>query len=129
MTLRNYITTIEGAKRAREIATRKENRLLAPRLTDYNLIPEIYGRYKTLGVRREFFRRVFVLVIVSLYSPKSLVGYKLNEGLRDRLAALFMCEKSLVSHLMRNTIFWYKNDKSYQDAVNLALEELGYSDF
>lgn len=129
MTLKNYIAIIESARREREIASRKEHRLLIPRMTDYDLIPEIYDKCKALGISKEFFRRVFVLVIISLYSPKSLVGHKLNEGLRDRIADLFNCERSLVSHLMRNTVFWYKNDKAYQDMVDLALEELGYSEF
>lgn len=129
MTLKNYITTIENACRDTSLAIRKEHRLLIPRMTDYDLIPEIYQRFKELDIKSDFSRRVFILVIVSLYSPKSFVGRKLNEGLRDRLAKLFNCERSMVSHLMRNTIFWYKNDKAYQDTVNMVLEKLGYSDF
>ena len=129
MTLIDYIAVIENARREKEIAARKEHRLLVPKLDDYELIPDIYERFKEIPVPKDFFKSVFVLVIVSLYSPKSIIGYSLNGGLRNKLASIFGCHRSLVSHIMRNTIFWYKNDKAYQETVNRVLSELGYSDF
>lgn len=129
MTPEEFIITVERVQWESERLLRRKQRLLSPRLEDYALIPGLYERYTKLNIQREMSRRVFVLVIMLLYSPKSLIGRKLNLGLRDELAKLFRCERSLISHLMRNIVFWYKNDKSFRSLADYALEELGYSDF
>ena len=66
----------------------------------------------------------FLLVILFLYSPIALVGGRIVNGVRDKLAQLFgFTSPSAVSNLCKSINSFYSTYKGYRKNVNQLCDE------
>lgn len=119
----------ETISRVREIRTEKsklsseEGELTRPVLDDLGLIDDIYECYQayladnniplTSGERRKF-----ILVVLFLYSAGALAGGKMRLGIRDKIAEVTGCTRSLISHNCENLMFHYEHYKDFKEGVD-----------
>lgn len=133
MTLYDYLSAIESAKRERTLAEQRERALAKPPLKDRSRVPELYECFKKQFPSKPknqevamVRRRMFVLIIARLYCPHSLAGGKLGE-VRGDIARIFHCSPSAISHSFRHLCFHFKNVKTFrqetEDVFRAIIEE------
>ena len=107
----------------------REMALSTPLLTELEYIPMLYKWYCELsgcceesGGLNAHQKGQFLLIILFFYSPITLVGGRIVNGVRDRLAKLFgFNSPSAVSNL-RDAISFYETYKGYR---NLPVIDIG----
>jgi len=121
--------------RVREIRTLKsqlsteEGELTRPMLDDLSLIDDIYECYQAYLADNNIpitsaERRKFILVVLFLYSAGALAGGKMKLGIRDRVAEVTGCTRSLISHNCENLMFHYEHYKDFKDGVDDILRRV-----
>lgn len=114
----NRITGLQNQRRNidGEIAV-----LSVPILTDVRKIKDIYQIFVSVighpPVEDE--RKAFVMIILYLYSPDSLIGKKIRKGVRREISALFLDKSpSWVSQSNSYLLFYYQTYKSFRCMVD-----------
>lgn len=128
----NIAETIRNIRKAREElrqAVRKENICCSPMLTDYKLVPRLYGMFCELAESRKMsevdIRKLFIFIIQYLYAPRNLVGCKMPSGLRRVLAgAMGVNAMSVVSRGASETLHHYQVYTQFRDEVNRIFGEM-----
>jgi len=112
-----------------EIAKDLVNRAV---LYDLGIIPEItdiiFCHDKIQGINDFEKREIILAVILKLYDPDHLEGYKkMKSGLRGSIAILFKCSPTRITHLsqkVNNLLSIYKDFEVNVDYfVNLIIEK------
>ena len=138
MTLFDFIKEAETARRDKHEAIKRERKVLSPVLKDFTLIPELWESFnkhlppKNNTVEENMHRRrVFMLLVIRLYSPKALAGYNLDGKTRKYLAEQVGCSKSSLSHSFRNLTFQFMAVRSFREeaegVIYSVLSEKGIS--
>lgn len=77
-------------------------------------------------------RRLFIAVILHLYTPQSyyqpLDGIILSNGLVKTLCEVLGCGRSWISETARKVITWEKSYEDFSERVQGALEEISHED-
>lgn len=130
MTIYNYIIQIENDRKEKQRAILRERLHHVPLLTDYAIIPDLYRCFLSFfptpkNTEDEMLRRrVFMLIIIRLFNPRALAGYKLDGRTRKGLARTFGTTPSNISHLFRNLSFQFKNIGSFREVVEVSFQKL-----
>lgn len=104
-----------------------------PSLDDLSLLPQIYDAYLNVFRKRGcpqkatqvYHRKKFLLIVLYLYSPKTLAGGKMRVGLRDRLSELFGLSASTpVSDNCSNVVFQYNHYRDFRRDVEIIYNEI-----
>lgn len=106
---------------------RKEAELATPMLTDLEYIPQIFewfcelsGESENGGKLNTDRKMQFLIIIMFFYSPISLTGHRMPNGIRDILTELFGYKsKSAVSNLLKNLVPTYNTYKMFREEVAL----------
>ena len=106
---------------------RKEAELATPMLTDLEYIPQIFEWFCELsgyngdgGKLNTDKKMQFLIIIIFFYSPISLTGHRIPNGIRDILTELFGYKsKSAVSNLLKNLVPTYDNYRVFKEEVDL----------
>ncbi|KAB6370132.1 hypothetical protein LI160_16895 [Bacteroides xylanisolvens] len=106
---------------------RKEAELATPMLTDLEYIPQIFEWFCELsgyngdgGKLNTDKKMQFLIIIIFFYSPISLTGHRIPNGIRDILTELFGYKsKSAVSNLLKNLVSTYDNYRVFKEEVDL----------
>lgn len=106
---------------------RKEAELATPMLNDLEHIPQIFEWFCELsgdsedGGKLNTDRKMqFLIIIMFFYSPISLTGHRIPNGIRDILAELLGYKsKSAVSNHLKNLVPTYDNYKMFREEVDL----------
>ncbi|MCM1297414.1 MAG: hypothetical protein NC311_17895 [Muribaculaceae bacterium] len=104
-----------------------------PILTDFSLLPVLYDAY--LDVFRErgqlhyanrvYHRKKFLLIVMSLYSPITLVGGRMRTGLRKKLAKLFCIpSESTVSDNIKDLLNYYNLYRDFRRDVDVIYKRM-----
>lgn len=129
----SIISELKSLREQKSRISERESELSVPKLTDLELIPEIYKWFCELvgncgaserraGVR---FRKQFIYIIMFLYSPSTLAGGKITTGLRDILARLLGFKSPTgVSNLCADVTFYYNNYKDYRADIEYLYTEI-----
>lgn len=101
--------------------------MVSPALEDINLIPEIFSNHFKDPSDSEK-RMVFIGVILSLYDPDVLAGWKptLKYGIRTQIAKIYSVGETVISHnlqTVRNYYLIYKKYKSQVDTITNQIKE------
>lgn len=110
---------------------KREMALSTPVLTHLEYIPMLYKWYCELsgcseesGGLNADQKGQFLFVILFLYSPIALVGGRIVNGVRDKLAQLFgFTSPSAVSNLCKSINSFYTTYKGYRKNVNQLCDE------
>lgn len=121
------ILSIQEIKQKKESILKLEKEMCSPLLTDFSFIPIIYEWFKSymnelncpinpLSVKHSVKqRKKFILVILYLFAPASIVGNKMPNRLRETIANTLGIEKhSIVSICCKDLVFslrYYKDFK------------------
>lgn len=118
--------------------TRCLNNLGEPLLYDYSLLERMYNTYlkvfesrgKAEQAFRVYNRQKFLIIVLYIYSPKTLAGDRMRIGLRDKLSKLFGLNTSTpISDNCSNLIFNYDKYRDFRRDVeiifNAIIAELG----
>jgi len=124
------ISELKLIRHQQKLLAKREKEVAAPRLTNLDLIPEIYRYFCQLcpheGERRQSVRqrKLFIFVILMLYSPAAMVGGKMPHGLRERLGdALNITARSTISNNHSDLSFLYQTYNDFrEEADNLYFE-------
>lgn len=105
--------------RIEELQKQKEE-LLKPLLADFSYIPSLYEWFK--GVHHApgtQCRKDFIIMILFLYSPATLMGGKMKKGLREVLSSVLeVNEPSIISNNTTEVVFLYNKQRSYRDEID-----------
>lgn len=112
--------------------TERENELMAPVLTDMELVPVIFRWFCEIkggsGVpeRRKGaeFRQKFIFIILFLYSPSALAGGKMRIGLRNKITEVIGGTGTLISHSYSGLMFRYQMYKRYREEIDSIYDEI-----
>lgn len=115
------LENIESLQKEREELRKREEQAFTPDLTDQSKISTIYNWFTSLGGEDV---RVFIMIILLLYHPKSLVGGQMKKGLRKSISKVIGGDESGVSHKCKNVMFIYKNYKTFKDDVKHYYAEI-----
>lgn len=111
---------------------RQLNELTKPTLTDYGLLPYIWSEFvafsKSKGhkpLSSAYERKKFLFVVLMFYSPLSIVGGRLKNGLRDALInTIGKVKGATISYNLRNVDFYYENYKDFSSEVDYFCAEI-----
>lgn len=127
---------IEEIKSLREQKLRlleRERELTKPILTDLDMIGILYEWFKEILESRDCPGRVesvtqrkkFIFIILFLYSPSALVGDKMKNGLRDKLAeVLGVNAQTAISDNRNSVLFSYGLYRCFRQDVDGIYTEI-----
>lgn len=130
------IGKIEGIYRLQEQAKELNKQIEAmgaAMLTDPDLLTHIFSIYswfyKRKGREEDMWkvhnRRKFLLITMYLYSPKSLAGAYLPDGIRRKIADLFnLSSSSPISDNRCGLLFSYLNYREFKKEVDELYDEV-----
>lgn len=102
----------------------RESELTRPTLSDLNLIPTIYDWFmeaaKELPERnKSILNKEFIFIVMFLYSPGTLAGGKMKNGLRSKIGdTLGIIGKSAISDKLDTLVFNYRMYKYFRNDLN-----------
>lgn len=122
----NKIVRLQKLRREKENLHKEEHSLTTPMLTDRSLIGEIYKQFLHQLSQRDcsphpasvIQRKKFIFIILYLYSPSSLAGGKLLNGLREELSrVLGIPSQSTISDNCADVVFLYQTYSEFSKDV------------
>lgn len=126
---------MDALRQAREgchAALTRYRALSTPLLDDLSLLDGLYRVYLGVYARRGdpqaafkvYNRRKFLLCVLYLYSPRTLVGGKARPGLRQSLARIFgLNSPTPVSDNCMNLLFHYERYLDFRRDVTILFED------
>lgn len=128
-TIITRINQILDAKVELDDAVQKFNSVSEPSYDDITLLPELWNMFcRYLKLHRHcanpqsvYERKLFIFLILTIYSPRTLAGGKMKLGLRDELGKLFgLNARTPISDNARDVAFLYRTDRIFKrDATRL----------
>lgn len=132
----DYLSAIQELERIREEKNKlkeRELRLNKPKLDDFTLIPKLYRKFVEILNERPcppridsvLQRKKFILIILFLYSPSTLIGERLPYGLRKVIMSVFPnISPNSISIDISNLLFLYKHYKDINKEVSEMIPRL-----
>ena len=110
----------------------REKELTEPILTDLDMIGALYRWFQEIISQKETFRvgsvtqrKKFIFIILFLYSPSTLAGGKMKNGLRNKLAdVLGVNSQTTISDNRNNLVFSYQLYKYFRQDVDWIYREM-----
>ena len=110
----------------------QKSKLSEPILTDLDMIGMLYRWFQEIISQKEIFRsgnvtqrKKFIFIILFLYSPSTLAGGKMKNGLRDKLAeVLGVNAQTTISNNRNNLVFSYQLYKYFRQDVDWIYGEM-----
>jgi len=114
------ITKLKELDEAERDIREQKQMLSQPLLFDFNLLPKIKDIvYALEGVAD--YRKTFICVVLLLYAPKSLMGYKMPRYLRTAIGNCVGIKPECapqVSNIVSNLLLEYKVYRTFRENVN-----------
>lgn len=111
----------------------KMDELGEPMLDDLSFLPTIYETYLEFFRKRGwqdkankvYHRQKLILIVLYLYSPRTLAGGKMRIGLRDKLSELFgLSAKTTISDNSAHAVHFYQHYRDFRRDVDLMLTDI-----
>ena len=132
--LKNIIIQMESLQKKKQQILEEERKLLRPTLTDVALIGNIYDMFltamhelhpKVRELNNTIQRSKFIFIILYLYSPETFCGRKMKRGgIREKIAKVTGCKKTLISHNCRNVKMYYYVYSDFHADVDAVYEKI-----
>lgn len=126
------IAEIKSIREQKSKLSEREKELTEPTLTDLNMIETLYGWFQEIISQKEMFRlgnvtqrKKFIFIILFLYSPNTLAGGKMKNGLRNKLAeVLGVSAQTAISDNRNSLVFSYQLYKYFRQDVDWVFTEM-----
>ena len=122
----NKILSIQQIKKQKDTVLLSEKKICSPILTDYSLMPLIYEWFKTYMDKSDcppnpqsvHQRKKFIFVVLYLFAPASIIGYKMPNGLRVEIARTLGVQKHCsISMYCEDLIFLSQHYKDFKQDI------------
>lgn len=132
MELQEVIMRLRTIKMEKSRLSEEEQKLSNPMMKDMSDIPTIltYCReaykdiHRTSVPRRPRERRIYIFILLFLFSPQTLAGGKMGSGIRESIAKAMEIESSNVSHYHSDIWFYYNVYEDFRQDVNTIFEKV-----
>ena len=125
------IAEIKSIREQKSKLSEREKELTEPILTDLDMIGMLYRWFQEIISQKIFRsgnvtqRKKFIFIILFLYSPSTLAGGKMKNGLRDKLAeVLGVNAQTTISNNRNNLVFSYQLYKYFRQDVDWIYGEM-----
>ena len=126
------IAEIKAIREQKSKLSEREKAQPEPILTDLDMIGMLYRWFQEIISQKEIFRsgnvtqrKKFIFIILFLYSPSTLAGGKMKNGLRDKLAeVLGVNAQTTISNNRNNLVFSYQLYKYFRQDVDWIYGEM-----
>lgn len=127
------IVELKSIREQKSRLSERENELAQPMLTDLSMIPRIYEWFKDILPARDCpprlesvtQRKKFLFIILFLYSPSTLAGGRLQNGVRAALREVFPeVAPCVISNNISDITFIYQHYKDFRSDVEEIYEEI-----
>lgn len=126
------ITEIKSIREQKSKLSEREKELTEPTLTDLDMIGTLYGWFQEIISQKEMFRvgnvtqrKKFIFIILFLYSPSTLAGGKMKNGLRNKLGeVLGINAQTVISDNRNSLVFSYQLYKYFRQDVDWIYGEI-----
>ena len=126
MTIIDNLKEVEKLRSFQSRTNKRINEITRPKLTDYAMIPLIWKWTLDLSEmtnkKKSDQRKVFILIVLSLFAPTVLIGDKMPQNLRRNIAETLGCEQSGVSHICRDLLFLFNHYGNFRQHVEKSYE-------
>lgn len=125
------IVELKSIREQKSRLSERENELAQPMLTDLSMIPRIYEWFKDILSARDCpprlesvtQRKKFLFIILFLYSPSTLAGGRLQNGVRAALREVFPeVAPCVISNNISDITFIYQQYKDFRKDVEEIYE-------
>lgn len=125
----SVIWDLKALRDSRSDLKSREKEMSRPLLDDLSIVKDIYRWAMDVppgGKRcwRALRQRVFIFVVLFLYSPSTLAGQRMRQGLRGEIAAAMGRTGSLVSHYTRDLPFMFNHYRWFRDEAGAVYSEV-----
>ena len=126
------IAEIKSIREQKSKLSEREKELTEPILTDLDMIGMLYRWFQEIISQKEIFRsgnvtqrKKFIFIILFLYSPSTLAGGKMKNGLRDKLAeVLGVNAQTTISYYRIYLVFSFQLYKYFRQDVDWIYGEM-----
>lgn len=126
------ILELKSIREQKSKLSEREDELTKPTLTDLDMIGTLYMWFQEIISQKEMFkvgnvtqRKKFIFIILFLYSPSTLAGGKMKNGLRNKLAeVLEINAQTAISDNRNSLVFSYQLYKYFRQDVDWVLSEM-----
>ena len=122
------IAEIKSIREQKSKLSEREKELTEPILTDLDMIGMLYRWFQEIISQKEIFRsgnvtqrKKFIFIILFLYSPSTLAGGKMKNGLRNKLG---VSAQTAISDNRNNLVFSYQLYKYFRQDVDWIYGEM-----
>ena len=125
------IVELKSIREQKSRLSERENELAQPMLTDLSMIPRIYEWFKDILYAKDCpprlesvtQRKKFLFIILFLYSPSTLAGGRLQNGVRAALREVFPeVAPCVISNNISDITFIYQQYKDFRKDVEEIYE-------
>ena len=127
------IIELKSIREQKSRLTDRENELASPELKDLSLIPKIYRWFKGILAGRDCppnpesvtQRKKFLFIVLFLFTPSTLAGGRLPNGIRAELARIFPdVSPCVISNNIADILFIYQNYKDFRQDIDYLYTEI-----
>lgn len=127
------IVELKAIREQKSRLTERENELSSPELKDLSLIPKIYEWFKEILAERDCppnpesvtQRKKFLFIVLFLFTPSTLAGGRLPNGVRAALAdVLPKVSPCVISNNIADILFIYQNYKDFRSDIGHLYSEI-----
>lgn len=120
------IVELKSIREQKSRLTERENELASPELKDLTLIPQIYEWFKEILASRDCppnpesvtQRKKFLFILLFLFTPSTLAGGRLPNGVRAALAEVLPdVSPCVISNNIADILFIYQNYKDFRSDI------------
>ena len=127
------IVELKAIREQKSRLTERENELSSPKLKDLSLIPKIYVWFKEILSGRNcppnpesvIQRKKFLFIVLFLFTPSTLAGGRLPNGVRAALAEVLPeVSPCVISNNIADVLFIYQNYKDFRSDIEYLYTEI-----
>ena len=127
------IIELKSIREQKSRITERENELASPELKDLTLIPKIYGWFKEILAGRDCppnpesvtQRKKFLFIVLFLFTPSTLAGGRLPNGVRSALAEVMPdVSPCVISNNIADILFIYQNYNDFRSDIGEIYEKI-----
>lgn len=129
----SIISELKSLREQKSRLSEREYELSSPKLTELELIPDVYGWFKEILNGMDFpplvesvtQRKKFLFIILFLYAPSVLAGGRMPNGIRKSLEEVFpLVKPCTISNNCEDVVFLYQQYKEFRRDIDYLYTEI-----
>ena len=123
------INEIKKVRVKKEALIDEERSLSRPMLENLEHIKHIYDLFRSFCLEcnstdQPENKRIFIFIIIYMYSPSTLAGEKLKNGIRDELTRCVGYNRGYISTVIIDLVFIYQKYKGFKGRCDMMFDKI-----